>query len=112
MGTVTKVVIDTNIFISAFGWDGKPGTSPGTLFICRLTYQLPLLQPSTQNATHQHIAAPAALAIQYSFIHLRPSLNPPPTGRMKTGGIAALDHRLRAVNPPGSEVASRRDVSN
>lgn len=24
MGTVTKVVIDTNIFISAFGWDGKP----------------------------------------------------------------------------------------
>lgn len=24
MGTVTKVVIDTNVFISAFGWDGKP----------------------------------------------------------------------------------------
>ncbi|HXE94804.1 MAG TPA: putative toxin-antitoxin system toxin component, PIN family [Dongiaceae bacterium] len=24
MGAVTKVVIDTNIFISAFGWDGKP----------------------------------------------------------------------------------------
>jgi putative PIN family toxin of toxin-antitoxin system len=24
MGTGTKVVIDTNIFISAFGWDGKP----------------------------------------------------------------------------------------
>lgn len=35
-------------------------TSPGTLFICRLTYQLPLLQPTTQNATHQHIADPAA----------------------------------------------------
>jgi hypothetical protein len=25
-----------------------------------------------------------------------------------TGGIAALDHRLMAVNPPGSDVASRR----
>ena len=24
MGAVTKVVIDTNVFISAFGWDGKP----------------------------------------------------------------------------------------
>jgi putative PIN family toxin of toxin-antitoxin system len=24
VGTVTKVVIDTNVFISAFGWDGKP----------------------------------------------------------------------------------------
>ena len=24
MGKVTKVVIDTNVFISAFGWDGKP----------------------------------------------------------------------------------------
>lgn len=24
MGTITKVVIDTNVFISAFGWDGKP----------------------------------------------------------------------------------------
>jgi len=24
MGTVTKVVIDTNVFISGFGWDGKP----------------------------------------------------------------------------------------
>lgn len=24
MGAVTKVVIDTNLFISAFGWDGKP----------------------------------------------------------------------------------------
>jgi putative PIN family toxin of toxin-antitoxin system len=24
MGTVTKVVIDSNVFISAFGWDGKP----------------------------------------------------------------------------------------
>jgi putative PIN family toxin of toxin-antitoxin system len=24
MGAVAKVVIDTNIFISAFGWDGKP----------------------------------------------------------------------------------------
>jgi putative PIN family toxin of toxin-antitoxin system len=26
VGTVTKVVIDTNVFISAFGWDGKPET--------------------------------------------------------------------------------------
>lgn len=26
MGAVTKVVIDTNVFISAFGWDGKPET--------------------------------------------------------------------------------------
>ena len=24
MGTVSKIVIDTNVFISAFGWDGKP----------------------------------------------------------------------------------------
>lgn len=24
MGALTKVVIDTNVFISAFGWDGKP----------------------------------------------------------------------------------------
>jgi putative PIN family toxin of toxin-antitoxin system len=24
MGSVTKVVIDSNVFISAFGWDGKP----------------------------------------------------------------------------------------
>jgi putative PIN family toxin of toxin-antitoxin system len=24
MGAGTKVVIDTNVFISAFGWDGKP----------------------------------------------------------------------------------------
>jgi len=24
VGAVTKVVIDTNVFISAFGWDGKP----------------------------------------------------------------------------------------
>jgi putative PIN family toxin of toxin-antitoxin system len=24
MGAVTKVVIDSNVFISAFGWDGKP----------------------------------------------------------------------------------------
>lgn len=24
MGSITKVVIDTNVFISAFGWDGKP----------------------------------------------------------------------------------------
>lgn len=24
MGSVTKVVIDTNVFISAFGWDGRP----------------------------------------------------------------------------------------
>ena len=24
MGAVTKVVIDTNLFISALGWDGKP----------------------------------------------------------------------------------------
>lgn len=24
MGAITKVVIDTNVFISAFGWDGKP----------------------------------------------------------------------------------------
>lgn len=24
MGKITKVVIDTNVFISAFGWDGKP----------------------------------------------------------------------------------------
>lgn len=24
MGAVAKVVIDTNVFISAFGWDGKP----------------------------------------------------------------------------------------
>jgi len=24
MGTIPKVVIDTNVFISAFGWDGKP----------------------------------------------------------------------------------------
>ncbi len=24
MGAVSKVVIDTNVFISAFGWDGKP----------------------------------------------------------------------------------------
>lgn len=24
MGAVTKVVIDTNVFISGFGWDGKP----------------------------------------------------------------------------------------
>ncbi|MDD2852510.1 MAG: putative toxin-antitoxin system toxin component, PIN family [Desulfuromonadaceae bacterium] len=24
MGAVTKIVIDTNVFISAFGWDGKP----------------------------------------------------------------------------------------
>lgn len=24
MGTVYKVVIDTNIFVSGFGWDGKP----------------------------------------------------------------------------------------
>lgn len=24
MGKVTKVVIDTNVFISGFGWDGKP----------------------------------------------------------------------------------------
>ena len=24
MGTFTKVVIDTNVFISGFGWDGKP----------------------------------------------------------------------------------------
>lgn len=24
MGKVTKVVIDTNVFVSAFGWDGKP----------------------------------------------------------------------------------------
>lgn len=24
MGAITKVVIDTNLFISAFGWDGKP----------------------------------------------------------------------------------------
>ena len=24
MGAVTKIVIDTNLFISAFGWDGKP----------------------------------------------------------------------------------------
>lgn len=24
MGSGTKVVIDTNVFISAFGWDGKP----------------------------------------------------------------------------------------
>jgi putative PIN family toxin of toxin-antitoxin system len=24
VGAITKVVIDTNIFISAFGWDGKP----------------------------------------------------------------------------------------
>jgi putative PIN family toxin of toxin-antitoxin system len=24
VGSVTKVVIDTNVFISAFGWDGKP----------------------------------------------------------------------------------------
>jgi putative PIN family toxin of toxin-antitoxin system len=25
MGPVTKVVIDTNIFVSGFGWNGKPG---------------------------------------------------------------------------------------
>lgn len=24
MGTITKVVLDTNIFISGFGWNGKP----------------------------------------------------------------------------------------
>lgn len=24
MGKVTEVVIDTNLFVSAFGWDGKP----------------------------------------------------------------------------------------
>lgn len=24
MGAITKIVIDTNVFISAFGWDGKP----------------------------------------------------------------------------------------
>lgn len=24
MGSVTKVVIDTNIFVSGFGWNGKP----------------------------------------------------------------------------------------
>lgn len=24
MGAIPKVVIDTNVFISAFGWDGKP----------------------------------------------------------------------------------------
>lgn len=24
MGKVAKIVIDTNVFISAFGWDGKP----------------------------------------------------------------------------------------
>lgn len=24
MGKVTKLVIDTNVFISGFGWDGKP----------------------------------------------------------------------------------------
>jgi len=24
VGAITKVVIDTNVFISAFGWDGKP----------------------------------------------------------------------------------------
>jgi putative PIN family toxin of toxin-antitoxin system len=24
VGAVTKIVIDTNVFISAFGWDGKP----------------------------------------------------------------------------------------
>jgi len=24
MGTVKKVVIDTNVFVSGFGWDGKP----------------------------------------------------------------------------------------
>lgn len=24
MGSITKVVIDTNVLISAFGWDGKP----------------------------------------------------------------------------------------
>ncbi len=24
MGKIKKVVIDTNIFISGFGWDGKP----------------------------------------------------------------------------------------
>lgn len=24
MGKITKVVIDTNVFISGFGWDGKP----------------------------------------------------------------------------------------
>jgi putative PIN family toxin of toxin-antitoxin system len=24
VGTIAKVVIDTNVFISAFGWDGKP----------------------------------------------------------------------------------------
>ncbi|MCK9364796.1 MAG: putative toxin-antitoxin system toxin component, PIN family [Syntrophales bacterium] len=24
MGTISKIVIDANVFISAFGWDGKP----------------------------------------------------------------------------------------
>ena len=24
MGSVTKVVLDTNIFFSGFGWNGKP----------------------------------------------------------------------------------------
>jgi hypothetical protein len=73
---------------------------------------------------------PAASSIHYPSIHLKSSLQPVPNRAHEKphtflprlcrivnatslhGGIASLDHRLRAVNPPGSAVASRRDGSD
>lgn len=63
MGTVTKVVIDTNVFISAFGWDGKPET------VLRL-----MEQHSIVNSITSDIYAELQRVVAYPKLKFSPTL--------------------------------------
>lgn len=63
MGTVTKVVIDTNVFISAFGWDGKPEA------VVRLMEQRTIV-----NCINNDIYAELQRVVAYPKLKFPPSL--------------------------------------
>jgi uncharacterized protein len=63
VGAVTKVVIDTNVFISAFGWDGKPEA------VLRLMEQRKII-----NFTTNDIYAELQRVVAYPKLKFSPTL--------------------------------------
>ena len=63
MGPITKVVIDTNVFISAFGWDGKPEA------VLRLMEQRKIV-----NFTTNDIYAELQRVVAYAKLKFSPTL--------------------------------------